>query len=166
VRSELRKIARRTWRYFDNFVVPGQHYLPPDNVQQTPNAVVPMPDVADQYRRLSAVDHFGAGFRLDQSFDEAMQVASSRRSRHVRSGSRNIVAICTTGIDTRTLDSLHPRYVSSVDSGNLAGHLIAVASACRDLGARCSRARFTAADRRYCAMSSAFSSKVLARACG
>src|SRR4029077_1948933 len=40
VRNELRKIARRTWRYFDHFVVSAQHYLPPDNVQQTPHAVV------------------------------------------------------------------------------------------------------------------------------
>jgi cyclic beta-1,2-glucan synthetase len=42
VLAELRKIARRTWRYFDHFVVPAQHYLPPDNVQQTPHAVVAM----------------------------------------------------------------------------------------------------------------------------
>ncbi len=34
--------------------------------------------------------------------------------------------------DTRDLRPLDPQYVSSVDSGNLAGHLIAVANACRE----------------------------------
>jgi cyclic beta-1,2-glucan synthetase len=34
--------------------------------------------------------------------------------------------------DTRDLRELEPRYISSVDSGNLAGHLIAVANACKE----------------------------------
>src|SRR6185295_16325297 len=34
--------------------------------------------------------------------------------------------------DTQDLRPLEPRYISSVDSGNLAGHLIALASACRE----------------------------------
>ena len=34
--------------------------------------------------------------------------------------------------DTSDLRPLDPRYVSTVDSGNLAGHLIAVANACRE----------------------------------
>ena len=34
--------------------------------------------------------------------------------------------------DTRDLRVLDPKYVSSVDSGNLAGHLIALANACRE----------------------------------
>src|SRR5208337_1969957 len=33
--------------------------------------------------------------------------------------------------DTSDLRPLDPKYVSSVDSGNLAGHLIALANACR-----------------------------------
>ncbi len=35
--------------------------------------------------------------------------------------------------DTRDLRPLDPKYVSSVDSGNLAGHLIAFANACREI---------------------------------
>ena len=34
--------------------------------------------------------------------------------------------------DTRDLKALEPKYVSSVDSGNLAGHLIAIANACKE----------------------------------
>ncbi len=35
--------------------------------------------------------------------------------------------------DTRDLHPLEPRYVSSVDSGNLAGHLVALGNSCREL---------------------------------
>ena len=35
-------------------------------------------------------------------------------------------------IDTQTLAPLLPAYVSTVDSGNLCGHLVAVAGACRE----------------------------------
>ena len=35
--SLLRRIARRTWHYFDSFVVGEDHWLPPDNVQVTPD---------------------------------------------------------------------------------------------------------------------------------
>ena len=34
--------------------------------------------------------------------------------------------------DTRDLRPLQPKYISTVDSGNLAGHLIALANACRE----------------------------------
>jgi len=44
----------------------------------------------------------------------------------------NIAVIFTTGTNTRDLRPLDPRYVSSVDSGNLAAHLIALANACRE----------------------------------
>ena len=37
--------------------------------------------------------------------------------------------------DTRTLLPLEPKYVSAVDSGNLAGHLIALGAACRQMKA-------------------------------
>src|SRR6266849_6288217 len=36
--------------------------------------------------------------------------------------------------DTHDLRPLDPKYVSSVDSGNLAGHLIVLSSACREIG--------------------------------
>jgi hypothetical protein len=36
----LRKLARRTWAYFETFVGPDDHGLPPDNYQQAPVAQV------------------------------------------------------------------------------------------------------------------------------
>jgi cyclic beta-1,2-glucan synthetase len=32
--GQLRRIARRTWRYFERFVTAQDHWLPPDNVQE------------------------------------------------------------------------------------------------------------------------------------
>ncbi len=32
----LRKLARRTWAYFETFVVAAEHWLPPDNYQEVP----------------------------------------------------------------------------------------------------------------------------------
>ena len=36
----LRLIARRTWRFFESFVTPEHHMLPPDNFQEDPVPVV------------------------------------------------------------------------------------------------------------------------------
>lgn len=38
----LRAIARRTWRYFDDFVGPQTNWLPPDNYQSALNVEVAM----------------------------------------------------------------------------------------------------------------------------
>lgn len=48
VSNDLRKIARRTWRYFDTFTTAEQNHLPPDNVQETPHVIVATPHVSDQ----------------------------------------------------------------------------------------------------------------------
>lgn len=34
--EELRLIARKTWRFFEDFVTESQNYLPPDNFQEDP----------------------------------------------------------------------------------------------------------------------------------
>jgi cyclic beta-1,2-glucan synthetase len=36
----LRTVARKTWAFFETFVGPDDHWLPPDNVQEHPVAVV------------------------------------------------------------------------------------------------------------------------------
>jgi cyclic beta-1,2-glucan synthetase len=128
VRNELRKIARRTWRYFDHFVVPGQHYLPPDNVQQTPHAVVAMrtsPTNIGVYllsvisaRRFGWISFEDAIKRIEQTIETVDRLEKYRG--HLFNW-----------YHTDTLKPLGRRYVSSVDSGNFAGHLIAVSSACR-----------------------------------
>jgi cyclic beta-1,2-glucan synthetase len=128
VAVELRKIARRTWRYFDQFVVAPQHFLPPDNVQQTPHAVVAArtsPTNVGVYL-LSVVSARNFGWI---SFEETVTrieqtIATVEKLEKYRGHLFN-------WYHTDTLKPLGRKYVSAVDSGNLAGHLIAVSSACR-----------------------------------
>ena len=129
VSTGLRLIARRTWRYFETFVNSQQNFLPPDNFQETPNPVLAArtsPTNIGVYLLsvVSARDFGWIGFeetvsRLEQT------VATIERMEKFRGHLFNWYY-------TETLETLGPRYISAVDSGNLAGHLIAVSSQCRD----------------------------------
>lgn len=129
VAYELRKIARRTWRYFETFTTAGDNYLPPDNFQETPEPVVAhrtSPTNIGVYL-LSVVSgrHFG-WLSFDQTIERLEQTISTvERMEKYRGHLYN-------WYHTDTLLPLGPRYVSAVDSGNLAGHLIAISSACRE----------------------------------
>ena len=105
-------------------------HLPPDNFQESPAPVVAPAHLADQYRRLSAVGRLGARFRLDQP-GRCRRPASTRRCRRSRAWSAHRGHLFN-WYDTKTLQPLYPLYISAVDSGNLAGHLVAVAAACAE----------------------------------
>jgi len=125
----LRLIARRTWRYFEMFVTPASGMLPPDNYQESPKPVVahrtsPTNLGLHLLAAVVARDFGWAGLvqtveRLELSF------AAMARLKRFRGHFYN-------WYDTTTLQVLDPAYVSSVDSGNLAGNLIALANACRE----------------------------------
>jgi len=125
----LRLVARRTWRYFETFVTASDNMLPPDNFQEIPNPVLARrtsPTNIGLYL-LSAISARDLGWtgtieavgRLEATF------ATLDRLQRFRGHFYN-------WYDTGDLRPLDPRYVSSVDSGNLAAHLITVASAARD----------------------------------
>jgi len=126
----LRAAARRTWRYFTDFVGPDDHWLPPDNFQEFPAPAIAtrtsptnmgMALLAD----LAAVD-FGYLTTGDclQRIDNTL--ASMEKLERYRGHFYN-------WYDTRTLQPLHPRYVSSVDSGNLAGSLLTLQAGLEEL---------------------------------
>jgi cyclic beta-1,2-glucan synthetase len=125
----LRLIARQTWRFFETFVTAADHMLPPDNFQETPEPAVAhrtSPTNIGLYlmsvacaRDLGWIGTIEAVERLEATFSTL--AAMTRHRGHFYNW-----------YDTQDLRPLDPPYVSSVDSGNLAGHLIAVANACRD----------------------------------
>ena len=126
---DLRLIARRTWRFFETFVTPADNMLPPDNFQEVPKPVVARrtsPTNIGLYL-LSAVAARDFGWtgtiesieRLEATF------ATLKRLPRFRGHFFNWYG-------TENLASLPPDYVSSVDSGNLAGHLTALANACEE----------------------------------
>ncbi len=126
----LRSIARRTWRFFETFVTPEDHMLPPDNFQEDPAPVLAhrtSPTNLGLYL-LSVVSarDFGWLGLLDTVERLETTLASMNALERFRGHFYN-------WYDTKDLRPLEPKYVSSVDSGNLAGHLIALESACREM---------------------------------
>ncbi|SMF41948.1 GH36-type glycosyl hydrolase domain-containing protein [Desulfovibrio gilichinskyi] len=117
----LHRIARKTWRFFETFVGPDDNFLPPDNFQEQPKAVIahrtsPTNMGLALLANLSAYD-FGF-ISCGRLVERSMQTleAMERLDRHE--------GHFFNWYDTQTLQPLLPRYISSVDSGNLAGHLL------------------------------------------
>ncbi len=125
----LRLIARRTWRFFETFVVEAENFLPPDNFQEDPEPVIAhrtSPTNIGLYLLGTTVAHdFGTIGILDMAkrLEQTLETVSVLR--RFRGHLFN-------WYDTQDLRPLDPIYVSTVDSGNLAGHLIAVAQACHE----------------------------------
>ena len=131
--ATLRLVARRTWRYFSTFVGPEDHALPPDNFQETPSPVVAhrtSPTNIGLYLLATvAARDFGWLGTLDTLERLEATLETMQRLERFRGHFYN-------WYDTRRCEPLDPKYVSSVDSGNLAGHLIALAHAAEEMVAR------------------------------
>ena len=125
----LRHVARRTWRYFETFVNTEGHALPPDNFQEDPEPAIAYrtsPTNIGLYLLSTTVAHdFGWIGVLDTAKRIEATFETMKNLRRLRGHFFN-------WYDLHDLRPLDPVYVSTVDSGNLAGHLIAVAQACRE----------------------------------
>ncbi len=125
---QLRLHARRTWRYFETFVTDEDQMLPPDNFQEDPRPVIAhrtSPTNLGLYLLASvSAREFGWLGTLDTVARLEATLATMQRLARYRGHFYN-------WYDTQDLRPLEPKYVSSVDSGNLAGHLIALGNACR-----------------------------------
>ena len=127
----LRRIARRTWRFFETFVTPADNMLPPDNFQEDPSAALAhrtSPTNLGLYLlSVASARDFGWIGTLEAVERIEASLATMGRMARYRGHFYN-------WYDTQDLRPLDPQYVSTVDSGNLAGHLIALAGACREWG--------------------------------
>ncbi|MCK6576070.1 glycosyl transferase, partial [Myxococcota bacterium] len=126
----LRLTARRTWRYFETFVTVDDHDLPPDNVQEDPQHVVAhrtSPTNIGLYL-LSAVAAHDMGWLGTAAFVVRVESTFATLDQLERHRGHFL-----NWYDTASLAPLVPRYVSTVDSGNLAGHLIALQQACLEV---------------------------------
>jgi cyclic beta-1,2-glucan synthetase len=126
----FRLISRRTWRYFETFASHEDHALPPDNFQETPNPVVAhrtSPTNIGLYL-LSTVCARDFGWLGTLETVERLEatLATMGQMELFRGHFFN-------WYDTRDLQPLNPKYVSTVDSGNLAGHLLVLGNSCREL---------------------------------
>ena len=117
-RSAFRKVARRTWRFFDELAGPEDHWLIPDNLQEDRRELVahrtsPTNIGLQLLATLAAYDFGylnadGLITRLERTFATLLRMPRYRGHFY-------------NWYDTRTLAPLPPAYISTVDSGNLAG---------------------------------------------
>ncbi len=126
----LRSAARKTWHFFETLVTAQENWLPPDNFQE-----IPAPTIASRtsptnlglalLSNLAAHDfgYISTGAVIQRTQDTFDTLDRLERFRgHFYNW-----------YETRTLRPMLPLYVSSVDSGNLAGHLLALGSGLREM---------------------------------
>ncbi len=121
----LGRLSRKTWAFFETFVTEEEHWLPPDNFQELPSSKIahrtsPTNIGLSLLANLAAHD-FGfitAGRLIERS---NLTLESMSELDRYRNHFYN-------WYDTKTLQPLLPRYVSTVDSGNLSGHLLTLQS--------------------------------------
>jgi cyclic beta-1,2-glucan synthetase len=126
-RQKLRSLARRTWYYFERFAGPEDHWLPPDHFQEDPRGLVAHRTSPTNIGLLllSTLAAYDLGYiglmdlvlRLNSTFD-GMRELEQYRGHFLN------------WYETSSLQPLPPRYVSTVDSGNLAGCLVALKQGC------------------------------------
>lgn len=125
--KQLRRLARRTWAYFEQYAGPDDHWLPADHFQESPRGYIAHYTTPTNIGLLllSALSAYDLGYigllelavRLRSTFENIDKLE------HYRGHLLN-------WYDTSTLTPLLPRYVSTVDSGNLAACLIALKQGC------------------------------------
>ncbi|WP_428506677.1 GH36-type glycosyl hydrolase domain-containing protein [Roseateles sp.] len=129
-RAYLRGIARDTWRFFERCVGPQDRHLPPDNLQMLPQEMLAHrsspTNIGLYLLSVACARQFGwigteELMRRLQATLDSLGTLERHRGHWLN------------WYDTETGAALLPRYVSTVDSGNLCGHLLAVAQACRAL---------------------------------
>ena len=128
----LQQIARQTWGFFERFVGPEDHWLPPDHYQEFPAAKVAhrtsptnmgllLTSTWAAYD-LGYLDLLGLVTRLETTTETLTQL--ERFNGHFFNW-----------YDTLSLKPLKPAYISAVDSGNLAASMIVTTQACQALPA-------------------------------
>jgi len=132
-RRFLRAVARRTWRYFDDFVGPQTSWLPPDNVQETPTREIFMrtspTNIGLSMLATVAANDFGY-ITVDDLVERNLSTLETL------SRLERFEGHLFNWYDLSTLEPLRPRYVSAVDSGNLIASLWTFETSCDELAAR------------------------------
>ena len=121
----LRRLARRTWSFFETYVGEADHHLPPDNVQEHP-----VPRIAHRTSPTNMGFALLAGLAArDFGYLGTRQLlARTDAALQTMQGLQRYRGHFFNWYDTQTLQPLRPHYVSTVDSGNLAGHLLVLRS--------------------------------------
>ncbi|CAN5925688.1 hypothetical protein BH11MYX4_BH11MYX4_14230 [soil metagenome] len=129
-RRKLRVLARRTWLFFETFVGPNDQWLPVDNHQEEPH---------EQTAHRTSPTNIGMMLLSTLAAYDLGYLGPSELSLRLRSAFESIQRLehyqghLLNWYDTKSLQPLLPRYVSTVDSGNFAGCLLALERGCQDV---------------------------------
>jgi cyclic beta-1,2-glucan synthetase len=125
----LRSVGLRTWRYFRQFSNAEMKWMIPDNVQETPPSVTPRLSPTNLGLLLSAkIAAYEMGYLTStECITEIARTLSSAKQLPRYKGH------FLNWYDIHTLKPLEPFFVSTVDSGNLAGCLWMLKQACLEM---------------------------------
>ncbi len=126
----LRQVTRRTWGFFEHFVGPGDHWLPPDHFQEKPEAKIAhrtSPTNIGLYLT-SILAAYDLGYLGHPDLTTRLKMTLESMTHMERYNGHFF-----NWYDTLTREALPPHYVSTVDSGNLAACLIVVSQACQNM---------------------------------
>ncbi len=130
---KLRRLALKTWLFFEQFVGPEDHWLPPDHFQESPKGVVAHRTSPTNIglALLAALSAFDFGYTGPLNLIARLRSTMENMEKLERYRGHIL-----NWFDTRTLEPLEPRYVSTVDSGNLAACLLALRQGCLEMAAQ------------------------------
>ncbi len=117
----LHKMARKTWGFFETFMTDENHWLPPDNYQEIP---------VEMLARRSSPTNMGLALLANLAAYDFGYITMSELLKRCDNTLQSMSKLeryhghLYNWYNIETLSPLYPRYVSTVDSGNLAGHLL------------------------------------------
>lgn len=117
----LRTLSRRTWRFFETFIGPESNWLPPDNYQEEPRSVV---------ANGTSPTNMGLALLANMAAYDFGYISAGRMMDRISKTLRTMDALerfkghFYNWYDTKLMEPLCPLYISTVDSGNLSGHLL------------------------------------------
>jgi cyclic beta-1,2-glucan synthetase len=117
----LYKIARKTWGFFERFVIEEDNWLPPDNYQEEP---------VERIAHRTSPTNIGLSLLANLAAYDFGYITVTQLTERTTNAINTLLKMekyqghFFNWYDTLTLTPLHPRYISTVDSGNLAGDFI------------------------------------------
>ena len=126
----MRRVARKTWRFFEAFFTAEDRWLMPDNYQEDPKG-----EIAHRTSPTNMGLQLIAGLTAhDLGYVSLSElVIRTARTMETMAGLERFRGHFYNWYETTTMLPLRPTYVSTVDSGNLAGHLLALRQGLREL---------------------------------
>ncbi|CAN5921101.1 hypothetical protein BH11GEM2_BH11GEM2_14870 [soil metagenome] len=131
-RAEALRYAQAHWTFIETYANASTHWLVPDNLQETPRPVIANRTSPTNIglQLLCTVTAHDLGFITAEQMVVRLEYALDAMD-----GLTKLRGHLMNWYDLSDLRVLDPPYVSAVDSGNLAGHLVALSAACEELAA-------------------------------